>query len=109
MNEQATIKFEREIQSLLNQRDEAVRQNDRKKFLATQLREIEFSESDAYMQNDYQESDLLYLYPHGKDQPTLVGFVKESYFSEGTKTRHSFLIYYFVKTDDGWQVSNIAH
>jgi hypothetical protein len=109
MNNEAPVKLEREILALLKERDDSVRQKDHKKFLATQIREIEFSDSDGYMQNDYQESDLLYLYPHGKNQPTCVAFVKEEYFKDGKKVRHNFLIYYFTKTDEGWKVSNIAH
>ncbi len=93
------------IISLFKVRDEAVKKQDRKLFLSTQVGEIENGGSDGYLAIDTLKSEVLHI--HNESDYTKVVFVKETYNPKGNDPYNSFPVYFLVDTIKGWKIYRV--
>ena len=99
----ATImKIAPEIDKLFKTRDQAVKKQDRKLFLSTQIAEIEHGSSDGYMAIDNLKTEVLHV--HTESEIEKVVFVKETYSPTGKDPHSSFSVYFLTNTTKGWKI-----
>lgn len=94
--------MDNDIKKLFTTRDEAVKKQDRKLFLSTQVGEIENSSVEGYFGIKHLRSNVLCIYDEG-DLEKIV-FVKETYSPPKKDPYSSFPVYNLVKTIKGWKI-----
>ena len=94
-----------EIKKLFETRDEAVTRQDKRRFLSTQVSEIENGSSSGYISIDKLKSEVLYA--HTESELEKVVFVKETYTPRGKESHSSFPVYFLTNTVKGWMIYKV--
>lgn len=99
----------KQINQLFKTRDKAVKTQDGKLFLSTQIGEIKDSLSAGYLSADKMVTEVIVVDLDEGSELTKIVIAKETYFSRGKKSHSGFLIYYLVNTVEGWKIYKIVY
>lgn len=94
-----------DLEDLFQARAEAISTKDERRFLSTQVSEIEFAASSSYLSLDRMTAEVLCI--HDESPLEKVVFVKETYWPTDKSSRSSFLIYFLTNTVDGWRIYKV--
>lgn len=101
-----SLSMDAEIKALFKVRDKAVRTQNRELFLSTQLAEVEHLNSLAgYFDARTMVSEVLAIHP--KSDIEVVVFVKEMYVAEESDPTDGFVVYFLVRTTQGWKIYHV--
>ncbi len=96
-----------QIQSLFKTRDAAILKKDKKLLLSTQIKEIDGSSSQGYLDTERMETTILHLHQDQFEDNVWIVFVREEYFQSGKLSHHDYLLYTVVNRKGELIVSNI--
>lgn len=96
-----------EIKKLFKTRDSAVSKKDKKLFLSTQIGEIRGSFAEGYLSIDKLVTGVVAVEDINKISKMVA--VRESYYIKDKKNHSSLLLYYLIKTVNGWRIDNIIY
>lgn len=99
------MKITSEITKLFKTRDQAVKKQDRKLLLATQIAEIEHGSNDGYLAIYSLKTEVLYV--HTESEIEKIVFVKETYAPKGKDPYGSFPVYFLTNTTNGWKIYRV--
>lgn len=100
--------MQQQILDLFKTRDQAVKLKDKQKLLATQVTEIFKSETEGYLSNDEQITEVLFCNEDTSGENFWIVLVKEEYFLHNKASHHNYLLYKLIKANDSLKISEIV-
>lgn len=100
--------MQQQILDLFKTRDQAVKLKDKQKLLATHVTEIFKSETEGYLSNDEQITEVLFYNEDTSGENFWIVLVKEAYFLHNKASHHNYLLYKLIKANDSLKISEIV-